>query len=191
MVAMPKAILATAGAWLLLGGCETMPAEQHSVVIPLDATIWTNGLTQSDSPISVAVFNTTNHTSASVQLSQRSLAELHFEPSPLEILQPLIQTYGAKLIEALAPSAPPEQTGISIHDFKVLLNPRYENDTFAVLLQFELHIGEVTRLITAIGSHKAAQEPDPDAYRRATHEAIGTALAHSRLAIGIELENAL
>jgi len=77
---------------------------------------------------------------------------------------------------------------MSISEFKVLLNPDYNNGEFAVMLQFHLSVASEGRLITAIGSSPVDRRLDTAVFQKAMHDALATAIAHSRLHIGIVLD---
>jgi len=174
-----------AAASLISAACSAL-STSRVVFVPIDAAIWTADLPSSSTTIDIAVEGVRNDQRASMQYTRYETREIRFYPSPLQVLEPVLEAYGGSLVEAFG--ADPRAVPISITEFKVLLNPNYDNGSFAVMLQFRISVAGETRLITAIGSSPVDGRLDTDVIQRAMHDALATAIGHSRLHIGIVLD---
>ena len=183
--------------WLLLvivatslmpAACSTF-STSRVVFVPIDAAIWTDDLPSSPTVIDITVADVYSDQRVSMQYTRYESREIRFYPSPLQVLEPVLEAYGGSLIDSLG--ADLQAVPMSIAEFKVLLNPNYNNGEFAVMLQFRISVADEARLITAIGASPIDGRLDTGVVQRAMHDALGTAIEHSQLYIGIALDRSL
>jgi hypothetical protein len=170
---------------LISAACSAL-STSRVLFIPIDAAIWTSDLPSSSALIDITVADVENDQRASLQYKRNKTREIRFYPSPLQVLEPVLEAYGSSLIEAFG--ADSQAVPMSINEFRVLLNPNYDNGKFAVMLQFRFSVANDSRLITAIGSSPIEGRLDTVVIQRAMHGALATAIGHSRLHIGIVLD---
>lgn len=180
-----RLILIITATSLVSPACSAL-STSRVVFIPIDAAIWTADLPTSSAAIDIAVTGVHNDQRASLQYTKYETREIRFYPSPLQVLEPVLEAYGGNLIEAVG--ADSRAVPVSITEFRVLLNPDYDNGEFAVMLQFYLSVANDARLITAIGVSQVDGKLDTVVVQRAMHDALTTAIGASRLHIGIVLD---
>jgi len=173
---------------LISVACSAL-STSRAVFIPIDAAIWTADLPSSSTAIDITVIGIHNDQLASLQYTKYETREVRFYPSPLQVLEPVLEAYGGSLIEAFGVDS--RAVPISIAEFKVLLNPDYDSGEFAVLLQFQFDVANEARLITATGVSPVDGRLDTVVIQRAMHDALAAAIGHGRQHIGNVLDRPL